>query len=869
MADLSYLLPSATNEIVPASTIVDPDHYYLLGELPGDNVFVLPKVTTIERNVLSSSKQTGFLVWNTTTTQAEIYIGLNIWTVLIIISSGGATGAGGTGATGKTGATGMTGLTGPAGTGSTGPQGTAGITGWTGTQGPQGTAGATGATGATGDSVTGATGATGLIGPTGAGVTGSTGPTGNIGLTGNSGATGVTGPTGTVTGATGNTGNSGSTGVIGNTGATGLTGMSGGTGATGLTGATGNNIGITGITGPTGSTGNTGATGPTSTVTGNTGNSGGTGNTGATGQSGGTGLTGLTGNSGTTGGVGAVGNTGATGPTSTVTGMTGNSGGTGNTGATGGTGLTGNSGTTGVIGNTGNSGATGSGGAVGNSGTTGTTGSTGTPGTYTETQNTLLGRGATAGTGAPQEISLANGLTLSNTAQTLGLGSAVVVNPVNTAGGSLVLGATSGAQQNYARIYGDTAADKAPVLSLFRSGNTEGGIAVVGSKLKLWHSTGLAGLTDTILTSATGVTLDTVGNLTTTGTAVGVVSTSGTGGYSNMQFQSSGDTVWGSFGTFSGSIYFGRRNVGTIGTVGDLIINGTTGVATFGGAVGMGVLTASVPSSGATTISANFVNNGTGANTKTKLAFIATSTEYANIIAGYGASAPEMNFNLPSGGSFTFSGGSATFSVVDIHTQGIQLTAYAGGTTSGQTWNDSTQKTLTGYYNGITQYQSGLLFSQTTLNSSTATTLTTIINSTSAIGTLTLPANFFVLGKTIRMKAWGRYTTIGTVGTLNISIQLGGNGMSSYNLTPTIPSVTFVWSGEVLAVCTATGGSGNLSGNYKFDFFLASNGVLQWTASNSGQVPIATTSAVTLNASFTQTQAGTFYTDGFIVECLS
>ena len=47
---------------------------------------------------------------------------------------------------------------------------------------------------------------------------------------------------------------------------------------------------------------------------------------------------------------------------------------------------------------------------AGATGAVGVTGSTGTPGTYTESQNTLLGRGATAGTGAPQEISLGSGL---------------------------------------------------------------------------------------------------------------------------------------------------------------------------------------------------------------------------------------------------------------------------------------------------------------------------------------------------------------------------------------------------------------------------------------------------------------------------
>lgn len=193
--------------------------------------------------------------------------------------------------------------------------------------------------------------------------------------------------------------------------------QTGGTGATGLTGATGTNIGITGVTGPTGNSGATGAVGNTG-VTGATGSGGAVGNSGATGvigltgNSGATGSGGAIGNSGTTGAGGAIGNSGATGIVGN-TGQTGATGLTGVSGFTGATGLTGNSGGTGVIGLTGNSGATGSGGAIGNSGATGATGAVGTPGTYTETQNTLLGRGATAGTGAPQEITTAGAISIS------------------------------------------------------------------------------------------------------------------------------------------------------------------------------------------------------------------------------------------------------------------------------------------------------------------------------------------------------------------------------------------------------------------------------------------------------------------------
>ena len=541
MSDLSYLLDFATNEVVPADSIVDTSKYYLLGDLPNNMVFLLPKITTVVRNTITYEKQAGFLIYNTTTVQVEQYLGNSVWVIFNPNIGGSGGGTGNTGTTGLTGKTGNTGLTGNTGIAASGrilyfqtlasdistyesleiepsivtevidditivdtdgekridyyitelnspavtmiPAGEWMFDFWryvsntggnteiifrvcTRTE-PGGieteifnvssgdindtsvthqilsyvTAFGTpcnitdrivikvscqttsnsskhvffvhddgihashvhcpifvGLVGNTG--VTGATGNTGLMGPTGAGagVTGDTGPTGNTGNSGATGATGDTGPAGTMTGGTGDTGPTGNTGTTGDTG---LTGSFGDTGLTGNSGSTGN----VGDTGNTGSTGNVGATGDI----GLTGNSGSTGSIGLTGNTGNSGSVGLTGNSGTTGSIGLTGNSGATG----AVGNTGNSGGTGltgltgNTGSTGSIGLTGNSGGTGLTGNTGGTGLTG---LTGNSGTTG---STGTPGAYTESQDTLLGRGATAGTGAPQEVAIGFGLTMS------------------------------------------------------------------------------------------------------------------------------------------------------------------------------------------------------------------------------------------------------------------------------------------------------------------------------------------------------------------------------------------------------------------------------------------------------------------------
>ena len=65
-----------------------------------------------------------------------------------------------------------------------------------------------------------------------------------------------------------------------------------------------------------------------------------------------------------------------------------------------------------------------------------------------------------------------------------------------------------------------------------------------------------------------------------------------------------------------------------------------TGVLTADG------LTVDVSSGGATATAATLKNNGSGANTKARLDFFAASTRYAGISGGYGASAPEMSFDI-------------------------------------------------------------------------------------------------------------------------------------------------------------------------------------------------------------------------------
>lgn len=92
---------------------------------------------------------------------------------------------------------------------------------------------------------------------------------------------------------------------------------------------------------------------------------------------------------------------------------------------------------------------------------------------------------------------------------------------------------------------------------------------------------------------------------------------------------------------------------------------------------------------------------------------------------------------------------------------GITLLTKAGTTTSGDLWNDSTQKAVQSFVGGIEQTLSGIIFTQTATRT-IADTVTETSLLTTGVGTLTLPANFFVSGKMIRLTIIGNVADTGT-----------------------------------------------------------------------------------------------------------
>jgi hypothetical protein len=147
------------------------------------------------------------------------------------------------------------------------------------------------------------------------------------------------------------------------------------------------------------------------------------------------------------------------------------------------------------------------------------------------------------------------------------------------------------------------------------------------------------------------------------------------------------------------------------------------------------------------------------------------------------------------------------------------VSAAAPGTiASGDIWHDSTQLALQTKVAGIKQTLSGCIFTSTaTQTFSNTTTETTALGT--GVGTLTLPANFFAVGKTVRVRARG---TMGTTGTPTLRIRLKLGSLAVLDTTAlTLPSLAAAtaWAFDGEVVCrTVNGASSTAASSGTFVF---------------------------------------------------
>lgn len=188
---------------------------------------------------------------------------------------------------------------------------------------------------------------------------------------------------------------------------------------------------------------------------------------------------------------------------------------------------------------------------------------------------------------------------------------------------------------------------------------------------------------------------------------------------------------------------------------------------------------------------------------------IVNSTVLANSANGF------HNINASNLHGFNTTGGTATINIKASTTSNASLNMLAGTAPTspgaGDHWNDSTQHAEQIFYAGIKQSIVGCIFTQTATKTITNTiTETSIIGS--GIGTPSLPANFFVVGKTIRLRIGGIYTTPAlATPSIVIKVKYGATVIATVTTSSLLSGATNLeFDGEVLITCRTTGATGTV-----------------------------------------------------------
>jgi len=150
---------------------------------------------------------------------------------------------------------------------------------------------------------------------------------------------------------------------------------------------------------------------------------------------------------------------------------------------------------------------------------------------------------------------------------------------------------------------------------------------------------------------------------------------------------------------------------------------------------------------------------------------------------------------------------------------------------------------------GIRESISGAIFTQTgdqTIGNTT--TETTIMNG--SVGTLTLPANFFIVGKTIRIRMRGIVSNTGTPN-FTVKTKLGSTVVASTGLVTMSKNITNKYFDcEITITCRTTGASGTIMGAGKFEHDATGNLAETYGMVSTSAVVVNTTASQTINITF-------------------
>lgn len=178
--------------------------------------------------------------------------------------------------------------------------------------------------------------------------------------------------------------------------------------------------------------------------------------------------------------------------------------------------------------------------------------------------------------------------------------------------------------------------------------------------------------------------------------------------------------------------------------------------------------------------------------------------------------------------------------------------AAPGSPAIGDEWFDSTQncKAWQGGPGGLTVYRAGPIYSQVANVTVTATGSSSLISTTAAVGTVTLPAGLLnVVGRTLRVRAKLYFSTVASPGTFYLFLKLGSNTVCTTGSATLSGSRTNAAAVVDIDLTTkATGASGKLDcGGFALSTLLFPNGTGAAIQNGTTAGTTAPTSQVTLD----------------------
>lgn len=177
--------------------------------------------------------------------------------------------------------------------------------------------------------------------------------------------------------------------------------------------------------------------------------------------------------------------------------------------------------------------------------------------------------------------------------------------------------------------------------------------------------------------------------------------------------------------------------------------------------------------------------------------------------------------------------------IVTSTRRGLPAVAAPSVSIEGQEWNDSTQKCMVVYIDGLKQYTDRVIFAQTANKTIGNTTSETSLIGT-GIGTLTLPANFWTVGKTLMINIRGFMSGVnGNAATIRIKLGSVTLVTSVSNMPATFTNTYF--DAEYCITCQSTGITGTVIGQGKTNIAAGVGLATSYTR------PLVMTSAAVIN----------------------